>query len=300
MLRLVNHAHPYRGVALSVTSSCLFAGLYYYATLLSPLTGVQIFGWRMLLTLPCVTLFMLLSREWKHVQHLLTRLKQKPVLFLGLLCSSALLGTQQWLFMWAPLNGRGLQVSLGYFLLPLCMLLSGRLFYKEQLSRLQKLASLFAACGVGHALYRAGGFSWEALLVALGFPAYFMLRRRLSTEHLGGLWFDMLLTLPFASWVVWGQQASSHPFAQHPSLYPLVVLLALISATAFMAYITASRLLPLGLFGLLGYVEPVLMLLVALVLGEHIQPEEWLTYLPIWSAVVLMVIEGGHHVLCGK
>lgn len=143
--------------------------------------------------------------------------------------------------------------------------MADQLFYKEQLSRLQKLASLFAACGVAHALYRAGGFSWEALLVALGFPAYFMLRLRLATEHLGGFWFDMLLTLPFASRVVWGQQASS-PFAQQPSLYPL------------------------GLFGLLGYVESVLMLLVALVLGEHIQLDEWLTYVPIWSAVVLLVI----------
>jgi len=300
MLQLGNNAHPYRGVALSVTSSCLFAGLYYYATLLSPLSGVQIFGWRMLLTLPCVTLFMLVSREWKHVVQLFSRLRRRPALFLGLLCSSALLGTQQWLFMWAPLNGRGLQVSLGYFLLPLSMLLVGRLFYRERLSGLQKLAGLSAACGVAHALYQAGGFSWEALLVALGFPLYFMLRRRLSTEHLGGLWFDMLLTLPFASWVVLGQHVGSQPFVQHPSLYLLVIILALISATAFMAYITASRLLPLGLFGLLGYVEPVLMLLVALALGEHIQADEWLTYLPIWGAVALLVIEGVHHVLRGK
>lgn len=41
----------YKGVALSIASSCLFAGLYYYATLLIPLDGEEIFGWRMLLTL---------------------------------------------------------------------------------------------------------------------------------------------------------------------------------------------------------------------------------------------------------
>jgi len=210
--------------------------------------------------------------------------------------SSALLGTQQWLFMWAPLNGRGLQVSLGYFLLPLIMLLVGRLVYREPLSRMQKLAGISAACGVAHALYQAGGLSWEASLAALGFPVYFMLRRRLSTEHLGGLWFDMLLTLPFASWVLLGQYTGSQAFVQRPMLYLLVIMLALISATAFMAYITASHLLPMGLFGLLGYVEPVLMLLVALILGEHIQSGEWLTYLPIWAAVALLIAEGGHHV----
>ena len=41
----------YKGVALSIASSCLFAGLYYHATLLIPLDGEDIFGWRMLLTL---------------------------------------------------------------------------------------------------------------------------------------------------------------------------------------------------------------------------------------------------------
>ncbi|MDN0073885.1 EamA family transporter RarD [Crenobacter sp. SG2303] len=295
-----NSGHPQRGAALSVTSSCLFAALYYYATLLSPLSGEQIFGWRMLLTLPCVTLFMLVGRTWEPVAQVFARLRRRPSLLLGLVCSSTLLGTQQWLFMWAPLNGRGLQVSLGYFLLPLVMLLVGRLFYREPLSWLQKLAGVSAACGVAHELYRVGGFSWEALLVALGFPLYFMLRRRLATEHLGGLWFDMLLTLPFAAWVVLGQHGSSQPFVQYPRLYLLVIVLALISATAFMAYITASRLLPMGLFGLLGYVEPVLMLLVALILGEHIQADEWLTYLPIWGAIALLVVDGIHHVFRGK
>ncbi|WP_024302925.1 EamA family transporter RarD [Pseudogulbenkiania sp. MAI-1] len=285
----------YKGITLSIASSCLFAGLYYYATLLAPLTGQEIFGWRMVLTLPCVTLFMIISKEWRHVAQLLSRLKRTPKLILGLSLSSALLGVQQWLFMWAPLNGRGLQVSLGYFLLPLAMLLAGRLLYRERLTLLQKAAGLSAALGVAHELYQVGGFSWEALLVAIGFPIYFILRRKLGTDHLGGLWFDMLLTLPFAAWIVMGQHAANSHFAQSPRLYLLVVLLGVITATAFMSYITASRLLSLSLFGLLGYVEPVLMLGVALILGEHIQADEWLTFLPIWVAVGMLILDGVRH-----
>lgn len=285
----------YKGVALSVASSCMFASLYYFATLLAPLTGEEIFGWRMLLTLPCVTLFMLVSREWKHIVAVVTRLRGKPMLFLGLCLSSALLGIQQWLFLWAPLNGRGLQVSLGYFLLPLTMLLVGSLIYRERLSSLQKIAAFSAALGVAHELYQVGGFSWEALLVAVGLPIYFILRRKLGTDHLGGLWFDMLLTLPFASWIVLGQHATVDRFAQHPHLYVLIMILAVISATAFMSYIVASRILPFGLFGLLGYVEPVLMVFVALILGEQIQAKEWLTYIPVWIAVGVLVLEGLRH-----
>lgn len=289
----------YKGIALSVASSCMFAGLYYYATLLSPLNGEEIFGWRMLLTLPCLTLFMFIGREWKHVVALIARIRHTPWLILGLCCSSALLGTQQWLFLWAPLNGRGLQVSLGYFLLPLTMLLVGRVLYLERLSPLQKAAGLAAALGVAHELYQVGGFSWEALLVALGFPLYFVLRRKLNTAHLGGLWFDMLLTLPFALWFVMEQQSTASHFAQAPHLYFMVALLAVISATAFMCYTVASHLLSFSLFGLLGYVEPVLMVVAALVIGEQIQSREWLTYIPIWLAVGLLTLDGIRHLRGG-
>lgn len=289
----------YKGIALSVVSSCMFAGLYYYATLLAPLNGEEVFAWRMLLTLPCVTLFMLIGREWKHVVALFARLRQTPWLILGLCCSSALLGTQQWLFLWAPLNGRGLQVSLGYFLLPLSMLLIGRVFYRERLSTLQKAAGLAAALGVAHELYQVGGFSWEALLVALGFPLYFVLRSKLGTAHLGGLWFDMLLTLPFVVWFIVAQQSTTNHFAQAPSLFLMVVVLAVISAAAFMCYTVASRILSFSLFGLLGYVEPVLMVAVALLIGEQIQTHEWLTYIPIWLAVGLLVLDGMRHMRGG-
>ena len=284
-----------RGVVLSVVSSCIFAGLYYYATLLKPLNGEEIFAWRMLLTLPCVTLFILLGGEWSLIAGLFQRLRRHPGLLVGLCCSSALLGVQQWLFLWAPVNGRGLQVSLGYFLLPLTMLLVGRVLYHERLTCWQTAAAFSAVLGVGHELYQVGGFSWETLLVALGFPIYFVLRRKLDTGHLGGLWFDMLLTLPFACWYIAGQPATASHLEQAPRLYLMIPLLAALSAAAFMTYTVASRLLSFSLFGLLGYVEPVLMVVAALLIGEQIKAQEWLTYIPIWLAVGLLIMGGLGH-----
>lgn len=54
----------------------------------------------------------------------------------------------------------------------------------------------------------------------------------------------------------------------------------------------ASRYLPFVIFGLLSYLEPVLLAFASLALGERIQAEEWLTYIPIWLAVGLLVMEG--------
>lgn len=286
-----------KGIVSSVMASCLFAVMYFYTSLLTPLDGEEIFGWRTLLTLPCLTLFMLVSKDWKRVGELLGRVKRTPVLLLGMVGTSWLMGVQLWLFLWAPLHGRSLEVSMGYFLLPLTMVLTGRLVYGERLSRLQKVAVACAALGVGHELYQNGSFAWETLLVTIGYPIYFVLRRRCRTDHLGGLWCDMCLLLPWALYFVIQGPLSSGDLQAHPGLYALIPVLGAISASALIAYVLASRLLPFSLFGLLSYVEPVLLVGVALLLGETIGPDQWLTYLPIWAAVLVLVLEGVKHLL---
>ncbi|MPS99037.1 MAG: EamA family transporter RarD [Pseudomonas sp.] len=286
-----------KGILSSVMASCLFAVMYFYTSLLSPLDGEEIFGWRTLLTLPCLTLFMLLTKDIKLVGGLLGRVRQNPLLLLGMVGTSWLMGVQLWLFLWAPLHGRSLEVSMGYFLLPLAMVVTGRMVYGERLSRLQKVAVACAALGVGHELYQNGRFAWETLLVTLGYPIYFVLRRRCRTDHLGGLWCDMCLLLPWAVYFVTQGPLSANDLLQHPALYGLIPLLGAISACALIAYVLASRLLPFSLFGLLSYVEPVLLVGVALLLGETIGPDQWLTYLPIWAAVLVLVLEGIKHLL---
>ncbi len=270
----------------------LFATMYYYTSLLSPLTGEQIFGWRMVLTIPILAALVLAWNAWGQVVALAARLRSEWKLWLALPVSSTLIGVQLWLFLWAPLHEQALAVSLGYFMLPISLLLIGRIVYRERLSRWQNLAALSACVGVAHELYQAGGFPWTALLVALGYPLYFVLRRSIATNNLAGLWFDMLLTLPVAVGFILAGGDWEHTFNTAPQLYWLIPGLGLMSALAVAFYILASHHLKLGLFGLLGYVEPVLLVLVALLLGERLAPDDWMTYAPIWLAVGILAIEG--------
>ncbi|MBF8179009.1 EamA family transporter RarD [Herminiimonas contaminans] len=281
-----------KGITFSVTSSVLFAVLYFYSTLLTPLNGEEIFGWRTLLTFPFLTLFIWSRRQQGLVLNLLHRMRQNPSLVIGVLATSAFLGVQLWLFMWAPLHGRALNVSLGYFLLPLTMLMTGRIIYKERLSRLQNLAAMCAAVGVTNELINVGSLSWETMVVALGYPVYFVLRRRLGSNNIGGLWFDMIFLLPAGAWFVYTGDVGIASLADYPRLYALIPILGVISAFALLFYMIASQTLSLSLFGLLGYVEPVLLVVVALLLGETIEGAQWLTYIPIWIAVLLLIVEG--------
>ncbi|AFM34319.1 RarD protein [Stutzerimonas stutzeri CCUG 29243] len=152
------------GVAGSLGASTLFATLYYYTSLLEPLSGQQIYGWRILLTAPCLALLLVAIGRWGAVRGARARRGAEPRLWLALPLSSALVGMQLWLFMWAPINGHGLDVSLGYFLLPLTLVLTGRLVFGEAISRLQRLACLLAAVGVGNQLLLASSLSWPSRL----------------------------------------------------------------------------------------------------------------------------------------
>ncbi len=277
-----------RGVALSVGASVLFALLPGYVQLLVPLDGIQIFAQRVLWSIPLVLLLVLLTRQGALLRETFARLRREPLLVAAWPVAAVLIGVQWGLFLWAPLAGRMLEVSMGYFLLPLAMVLAGRLFYNERLRPLQQLAVACAVVGVLHELWRTQAFSWLTLVTALGYPPYFMLRRWMRLDALSGFVLEMLMLAPLAIWLILAYGPAG-AFEGRAALWLLVPGMALIGTLAFAAMMASSRLLPMGLFGILSYVEPVLLFAVALlVLGERFDAGQWLTYLPIWLAVLLV------------
>ncbi len=285
-----------RGVLASVVASCLFGGMYYFSPLLAPLTGEQVFGWRMVATLPLTTALLLYTGQASAVLAIVRRVRRYWHLGALLLLSAALFGVQLWLFLWAPLHGYALPTSLGYFLLPLAMVLAGRVIFGERLTRLQQLAVLLASCGMAWELLRGGTLAWPTWMVVIGYCAYFVLRRLMRTDSLAGHWLDVLIMLPVCLWYVLASHldvpSGWHTVVQTPRLHLLIPVLGIVSAVALALYMTAHKLLPLGLFGMLSYVEPVLLVAAALLLGERIQPGQEAMYLLIAAAVAVMAFEG--------
>ena len=286
-----------KGVLASVLASVLFGVIYWISPFLKPLAGEEIYGWRVLATLPFTTVLLLWRGEWAQVRALARRVQERPALGAALVLSAAMVGVQLWLFMWAPMAGRALPVSLGYFLLPLVMVLAGGVLYRERLSGPHKLATALAAAGVGAELLRAGGVSWETWLVAVGYPLYFALRRRLRTEKLGGHWVDMALAVPVAVYFVLRAPSTLPVVTGDLPLAALVLVVGVLSAVALALYMAASQLLPMGLFGLLTYVEPVLLVVVALLLGERLAPGQWVLYGLVFAAVGVLVVDALRQIL---
>lgn len=287
-----------KGVTLLIFASCLFALLYYYPVLLQPLSVIDIFCWRLLTSFPAIIVLIIIQKQWSAVIALFTRIKQQPLYLLGLIFSSFLLTIQMMIFIWAPVNGHGLSASLGYFLLPLTMVISGQIFYKEKLSFLQKIAVGLAALGVIIEITTTGAFSWETAIIALGYPIYFITRRKLQIEGIAGTFSDFLFIF-IGCLIYFSLNYNAHKIIGDIVHFPIYIpMLGIITAIAFAIYFFARQLLPLGLFGLLGYVEPVLLTIVSvLFLHETVSSEHIASYGLIWLSVCVLALEGTIFVL---
>lgn len=286
-----------KGVALSLASSVFFGVLYFVMPYMAPLTGEAVWALRVLFALPVITLILLVTRELPLLGDALKRVKRKPQMVLGMLATSVLLAAQIWVYMWAPLNGRALQVALGYFLFPLVMIIVGRILYNDRLTRLQLIATIIAALGVTTELIRVGHISWEALIVCLGYPLYFVIRKALGLNNTAGMWFDMLLMVPLATFTVFASVKYGPSLVGATHLAWFVPVVGISSAIAILFFVLGGKYLSMSVFGLLSYVEPALLMLAALLIGESIAPGEFALYIAIWVAILLVVVDGIRQIL---
>ncbi|MCG9789424.1 EamA family transporter RarD [Vibrio mediterranei] len=285
-----------KGISASILASCLFGLLPLYVQFQPELEAFNVAGgeghWiaaqRIIWSVLVVLLFLTLSRR---IGMLFSALKQVNR-WHRYLFSALLVGPQYWIFVWAPLYGETLSVALGYFSLPLVLVVVGRFVYGDRLTPLQTLACCVAGAGVIYAYMMAEGLSWIVLLIALGYPIYFVHRRTLGVKSDVGFALDNLFLLPFALGATLYLQPWSYIQQLDASVWIYYVGLAVAGSVPMLLFLFASQSLSMSLFGLLGYVEPVLVFCVGLLLGERVAASDMPTYLLVMVALLILAIDG--------
>ena len=279
------------GVLGSLASSAMFAALFFLAEHLRVLNADLFSAWRVSATVPVVAVLLIVTGRWREVREILERIRGNAALLPVLVLDGLLLGMQIWTFTWAPQHGQGLSVALGYLLLPLVMVLVGLIYEQERLSPLRAAAVVAAVPGVLAALVIAGGLSPATAVVALGYPVYFTLRRRARLDSSGAFALELIVLLPIAAWTLI-REGGVPALAADLRLVPWVLLLGGISGVALLLFLNSSRLLTFGLFGLLTYVEPILLIVVSVaLLHERVSMSDLLVYGPISLALLLLGAE---------
>ncbi|PNK61310.1 EamA family transporter RarD [Psychrobacter sp. FDAARGOS_221] len=279
------------GAVLAIISNLLFAVLYFYSTLLQPLTGTQVFIWRMLtMWLTLISFLLFRGRLKLHLQVL--RHLNTPKQLLRLLLPTPIFFSQLWLFMWAPVNDQGVQVAMGYFLFPLMMVLFGFVIFGERLSRLQWLAVLFAFLGISIEIIRTQSVSWATLWVCGTYPIYYIIRRMQGITAMTGMLVDLTLFLPIALYylVFVSPESISIATGSALSLF-LVISLGIISVLALRTNLDASLMLPVNVFGMMSYLEPAILFLLAVtVLGNPFELAMLYSYGLIWLGIGFLLL----------
>ena len=72
-----------RGVLISLLASFLFGYMYYFSTLLKPLSGTDIFGYRMIFTFPFVALSVIMFKQKQALVEHIKRIKKQPLFALS-------------------------------------------------------------------------------------------------------------------------------------------------------------------------------------------------------------------------
>ena len=281
------------GVALAVLSNVLFGVLYAYSSFLAPLSGTQVFIWRMLAMWAALIGYLLISgRLGFHMDKLkaLGSVKQ----WAWLLLPTPIFLSQFWLFMWAPVNGQGVQTAMGYFLFPLMMVVFGCVLFGEKLSRLQWLAVAFAAVGVGSEIVRTQSVSWATLWVCCTYPVYYILRRLQGIGAVTGLLVDLTIFAPFAlAYLLFIAPSSLSLVSGSGFFIAMLVGLGVMSVLAMKTNVDASQMLPMNVYGMMSYLEPALLFILAItVLGNPFESAMIYSYGLIWIGIACLIAHG--------
>lgn len=281
------------GVMLAILSNLLFGVLYAYSSFLAPLSGTQVFIWRMLAMWAALIGYVLISgRLGLHIGELkaLKTVKQ----WAWLLLPTPIFLSQFWLFMWAPVNGQGVQTAMGYFLFPLMMVVFGCVFFGEKLSRLQWLAVAFAAVGVGSEIVRTQSVSWATLWVCGTYPIYYILRRLQGIGAVTGLLIDLTIFAPFALAYLFFIAPSSLSLVGGSGFFIMMLIgLGILSVLAMKTNVDASQMLPMNVYGMMSYIEPALLFILAItVLGNPFESAMIYSYGLIWLGIVFLIAHG--------
>ncbi len=281
------------GVALAVLSNLLFGVLYAYSSFLAPLSGTQVFIWRMLAMWAALIGYLVISgRLSTHIDKLKSLGSAKQ--WAWLLLPTPIFLSQFWLFMWAPVNGQGVQTAMGYFLFPLMMVVFGCVLFGEKLSRLQWLAVGFAALGVGSEIIRTQSVSWATLWVCGTYPLYYILRRLQGIGAVTGLLVDLTIFAPFALAYLFFIAPSSLSLVGGSGFFiAMLAGLGILSVLAMKTNVDASQMLPVNVYGMMSYLEPALLFILAVtVLGNPFESAMVYSYGLIWLGIVFLIIHG--------
>jgi len=272
---------------LSALGAYIFWGLtpiYWKAVEAVPAT--QLLAHRIIWSAVLLVLLAAVQRRGRELARVVTSAR----VVLTLVATTALIALNWLTFIWAMTTDRILDASLGYFINPLVTVLLAMLFLGERLTRGRWISMALAGVGVTILALRVGTLPWIALVLAVSFGLYGLLRKTVHAEPEVGLLVETVLLSPWMLLILERAHAAGTDSFGHEGLGADLLLMAsgVITTLPLLLFTHGARRLPLATVGFLQYLAPSIQFVLAVaVYGETFTLDHLTAFLFIWAALAL-------------
>lgn len=275
-----------QGIIFAVLAYSMWGLAPIYFKLLEQIPSLEILIHRIVWSSLFLAIIIAVKKQWPTIVSVVKSKRKMAILT----TSSALLGFNWWLFIWAVNNGQILEASLGYYINPLLNVALGMVFLSERLSKLQYAAVALAATGVLVQVVSFGSVPIVALGLASSFAIYGLIRKKVSVDSLSGLLIESLILILPALVYWWGFAESDYSNMANNEWTINVLLLSasFVTTLPLLCFVAAARRLNYSTLGFFQYIGPSIMFCFAVfVYGETVGEDRWVTFGFIWGALAL-------------
>jgi chloramphenicol-sensitive protein RarD len=275
-----------RGLAYALIAHLFWGLMPLYLLLVHEVPPLEFVAWRLIFTLPLC----LGAMAWNGGFAEFLRVLKSPRPMQTLLATSVLIAVNWFLYVAAIQTEHVYAASLGYYILPLMMMMLGMVFLGERLDTLQRCAVAIASVGVGALALGALTTLWLSLAIAVSFGTYGLLRKKVDAGPLTGLTIETLILMPLslavAAW--YAATPAGSAMAQGWGQGLAMAGSGLMTAVPLVMFASATRMLPYTVVGFLQFLSPTAVFIIGLtVFGEELKPAQAACFVLIWVAVGL-------------
>lgn len=275
-----------KGFAYALTVYVLWGFLPIFMKAVAHIPAPEVVAHRIVWSVPIAGLVLLWLGRTADV-----KLALRSPRMLGMAALTAVLITINWgIYVWAISAGRTIETALGYYINPLFSIFLGALLLKERPNPAQMVAIALATSAVAVLAFDAGGLPWVSigLCVTWGFYAFF--RKTLPVGPNQGFFLEvLLLAIPALGYIVWLTLTGQGHFGGTGST-DLILLMScgIVTAIPLMIYANGAKLLRLSTIGILQYIAPTIIFLIAVfVFHEPFGTTKLIAFGLIWAALVI-------------
>lgn len=194
-------------------------------------------------------------------------------------------------YIWGVNGGHVLDCSLGYYLNPILNVLLGVIIFREKLKKQEWIAVGFAAAGVLYLIVSSGTVPVLALLLAVSFGTYGMIKKGLTVSSDESLFMETALVSPVAvAFIIISEMnGMGATGVLEGAQWFLLPLAGIVTAIPLLVYSAGVQKIPFYLTGMIMYLNPTIQFFLGVfVYKEPIDMNRIISFIFIWVGIIIM------------